>query len=75
MKGNKTMSERITGTVKWFDAGKGYGFLARDGGTDVFVHQSAIQSEGYRTLAEGQRVEFEIEQGPKGAKASNVIAL
>jgi len=69
------MSERITGTVKWFDAGKGYGFLARDGGTDVFVHQSAIQSEGYRTLAEGQRVEFEIEQGPKGAKASNVIAL
>ena len=69
------MSERITGTVKWFDAGKGYGFLARDGGTDVFVHQSAIQSEGYRTLAEGQRVEFEVEQGPKGAKASNVIAL
>jgi cold shock protein len=75
MKGNKTMSERITGTVKWFDAGKGYGFVARDGGTDVFVHQSAIQSEGYRTLAEGQRVEFEIEQGPKGAKASNVKTL
>jgi len=69
------MSERITGTVKWFDAGKGYGFLARDGGTDVFVHQSAIQSEGYRTLAEGQRVEFEVEQGSKGAKASHVIAL
>lgn len=69
------MSERITGTVKWFDAGKGYGFVARDGGTDVFVHQSAIQSEGYRTLAEGQRVEFEIEQGPKGAKASNVRTL
>lgn len=69
------MSERITGTVKWFDAGKGYGFVARDGGTDVFVHQSAIQSEGYRTLAEGQRVEFEVEQGPKGAKASNVITL
>ena len=69
------MSERITGTVKWFDASKGYGFVARDGGTDVFVHQSAIQAEGYRTLAEGQRVEFEIEQGPKGAKASNVIAL
>ena len=69
------MSERITGTVKWFDAGKGYGFLARDGGTDVFVHQSAIQSEGYRTLAEGQRVEFEVEQGAKGAKASHVIAL
>jgi CspA family cold shock protein len=75
MKGHKTMSERITGTVKWFDAGKGYGFVARDGGTDVFVHQSAIQAEGYRTLAEGQRVEFEVEQGPKGAKASNVVAL
>jgi CspA family cold shock protein len=75
MKGNKTMSERITGTVKWFDAGRGYGFVARDGGTDVFVHQSAIQTEGYRSLAEGQRVEFEVEQGPKGAKASNVIAL
>jgi CspA family cold shock protein len=75
MKGSKTMSERITGTVKWFDAGKGYGFVARDGGTDVFVHQSAIQAEGYRSLAEGQRVEFEVEQGPKGAKASNVIAL
>jgi len=69
------MSERITGTVKWFDAGKGYGFVARDGGADVFVHQSAIQAEGYRTLAEGQRVEFEVEQGPKGAKASNVVAL
>ena len=69
------MSERITGTVKWFDAGKGYGFVARDGGTDVFVHQSAIQAEGYRSLVEGQRVEFEVEQGPKGAKASNVIAL
>ncbi len=69
------MSERITGTVKWFDARKGYGFVACDGGTDVFVHQSAIQAEGYRSLAEGQRVEFEVEQGPKGAKASNVIAL
>ena len=69
------MSERITGTVKWFNAGKGYGFLSRDGGADVFVHQSAIQAEGYRTLAEGQRVEFEIEQGPKGDKANNVVAL
>jgi CspA family cold shock protein len=75
MKGNKTMSERITGTVKWFDAGKGYGFVSREGDSDVFVHQSAIQTEGYRTLAEGQRVEFEVEQGPKGAKASNVVAL
>ena len=69
------MSDRITGTVKWFDAGKGYGFLTREGGADVFVHQSAIQAEGYRTLAEGQRVEFEVEQGPKGAKANHVIAL
>ena len=69
------MSERITGTVKWFDAGKGYGFVARDEGTDVFVHQSAIQTEGYRSLVEGQRVEFEVEQSPKGAKASNVVAL
>jgi len=69
------MSERITGTVKWFDAGKGYGFVTREGGSDVFVHQSAIQAEGYRTLVEGQRIEFEVEQGPKGAKASNVVAL
>ena len=69
------MSERITGTVKWFDASRGYGFVARDGGADVFVHQSAIQTEGYRSLTEGQRVEFEVEQGPKGAKASNVVAL
>jgi CspA family cold shock protein len=69
------MSERITGTVKWFNASRGYGFVERDGGADVFVHQSAIQTEGYRSLAEGQRVEFEVEQGPKGAKASNVIAL
>ena len=69
------MSERITGTVKWFDAGKGYGFVARDEGADVFVHQTAIQAEGYRTLAEGQRVEFEVEQGTKGAKANNVTAL
>ena len=69
------MNERITGTVKWFDATKGYGFIARDGGADVFVHQSAIQANGYRTLAEGQRVEFEIEQSPKGTKASNVTTL
>ena len=69
------MSERITGTVKWFDASKGYGFVSREGGSDVFVHQSAIQAEGYRSLAEGQRVEFEVEQGPTGAKASNVVAL
>jgi CspA family cold shock protein len=66
------MSERMTGTVKWFNASKGFGFIARDGGEDVFVHQTAIQAEGYRTLEEGQRVEFEVEPGPKGLKASNV---
>jgi CspA family cold shock protein len=69
------MSERMTGTVKWFNASKGYGFIARDGGEDVFVHQTAIQAEGYRTLEEGQRVEFEVEAGAKGPKANNVIIL
>ena len=66
------MSDRMMGTVKWFNASKGYGFIARDGGEDVFVHQSAIQSEGYRTLEEGQRVEFDLESGDKGPKAVNV---
>jgi CspA family cold shock protein len=69
------MNERTTGTVKWFNASKGYGFIARDGGEDVFVHQSAIQAEGYRTLEEGQRVEFEVETGAKGPKANNVKTL
>jgi CspA family cold shock protein len=69
------MAERVTGTVKWFNSGKGYGFIAREGGPDVFVHYSAIQSEGFRTLEEGQRVEFTIEQGQKGPQASNVIVL
>jgi CspA family cold shock protein len=69
------MSERIQGTVKWFNATKGYGFIAREGGEDVFVHYSAIQSDGYRTLNEGQRVEFTIERGPKGLQASNVIVV
>jgi cold shock protein len=69
------MSERVQGTVKWFNAGKGYGFIAREGGEDVFVHFSALQSEGYRSLNEGQRVEFTIEQGPKGLQATNVVAL
>ena len=67
------MSERITGTVKWFNSGKGYGFIEREGGEDVFVHFTAIQSEGFRTLEEGQRVEFSVEQGPKGLQAANVI--
>jgi CspA family cold shock protein len=66
------MSERITGTVKWFNASKGYGFIERQGGPDVFVHFSAIEAEGYRTLREGQTVEFNIEQGPKGLQAANV---
>ena len=66
------MSERITGTVKWFNGSKGYGFIAREGGEDVFVHFSAIQGEGYRSLSEGQQVEFTIEKGPKGLQAANV---
>jgi len=69
------MSERVTGTVKWFNASKGYGFLAREDGPDVFIHYSAIQTEGFRTLQEGQQVEFEVEQGPKGLQAANVKVL
>ena len=68
------MDERIIGKVKWFNSEKGYGFLAQDNGPDVFVHYSAIQGGGYRTLTEGQEVEFSIEQGPKGLQASNVVA-
>jgi CspA family cold shock protein len=67
------MSERVVGTVKWFNGAKGYGFIAREGGPDVFVHYSAIQGDGFRNLEEGQRVEFTIEQGPKGLKAANVV--
>jgi CspA family cold shock protein len=69
------MSERVTGTVKWFNAGKGYGFIEREGGPDVFVHYSAIQADGFRELQEGQQVEFSIEQGPKGLQAANVVPL
>jgi CspA family cold shock protein len=68
------MSDRTIGTVKWFNSGKGYGFIAREDGDDVFVHFSAIQGDGYRNLVEGQRVEFSVEQGPKGLQATNVIA-
>jgi len=69
------MSERVTGTVKWFNATKGYGFLSQEGGEDVFVHFTAIQTEGFRTLEEGQRVEFTIEKGPKGLQAAKVTVL
>jgi len=64
------MSERIVGTVKWFNGGKGYGFLSQEGGEDVFVHFSAIQGEGFRNLEEGQKVEFSIQKGPKGLQAA-----
>ena len=67
------MSERILGTVKWFNAGKGYGFISREGGEDVFVHYSALQSEGFRSLDEGQQVEFTIERGSNGLQATNVV--
>ena len=63
------------GSVKWFNNEKGYGFIAEDGGADVFVHYSAIQSEGYRSLEEGQRVEFDLAQGPKGPQADAVRVL
>jgi CspA family cold shock protein len=63
------------GTVKWFNASKGFGFIQRQSGEDVFVHFSAIQSEGYKSLNEGQAVEFEVTKGPKGLQASNVTAL
>lgn len=65
----------MQGTVKWFNDGKGYGFIESDGGNDVFVHFSAIQSEGFKSLSEGQRVEFEITTGPRGQQASNVVLL
>ena len=69
------MSDRIIGTVKWFNGSKCYGFIARENGPDVFVHYSAIQTDGYRNLQEGQKVEFTIEQGPKGLQASNVVPV
>jgi CspA family cold shock protein len=66
------MNTRITGKVKWFNASKGYGFIERQDGPDVFVHFTAIEAEGFRTLQEGQQVEFSIEQGPKGLQAASV---
>ena len=70
------MDDRQTGVVKWFNDQKGFGFIANDsGGSDVFVHYSAIASQGHRTLIQGQRVEFTIEQGPKGPAAANVQTI
>jgi len=66
---------REVGTVKWFHNGKGYGFITRDGGEDVFVHYSEIQSEGFKKLTEGQQVEFTVAEGDKGLQAREVIAL
>ncbi|MEW6171202.1 MAG: cold-shock protein [Candidatus Omnitrophota bacterium] len=65
----------VKGTVKWFNDQKGYGFITPESGKDVFVHHSAIQGDGYKSLAEGQQVEFEIEKGPKGEQATNVAKL
>ena len=63
------------GTVKWINAEKGYGFISQESGDDVFVHFSAIQGNGFKTLEEGQKVSFDIEEGPRGAQASNVVKL
>ena len=69
------MADRITGTVKWFNDAKGFGFIEREGGDDVFVHHSAIRAEGFKSLTEGQQVEFEVVQGAKGPAAEVVVAL
>jgi len=69
------MAERIKGVVKWFNADKGYGFITQEGGPDVFVHYSAIQGGGFRSLDEGETVEFEVVEGQKGKQASNVARV
>jgi CspA family cold shock protein len=69
------VAERTTGTVKWFNGTKGYGFISQENGPDVFVHYSAIQGNGFRNLAEGDRVEFTVVSGPKGLQASDVVRM
>jgi len=69
------MSNKVQGTVKWFNESKGFGFIEQENGPDVFAHFSAIASEGFKTLAEGQKVEFTVSQGPKGPQAENIVAL
>jgi CspA family cold shock protein len=69
------MSDKVNGTVKWFNESKGYGFIAQENGPDVFAHFSSIVSEGFKTLAEGQKVEFEVTQGAKGPQAENIVPL
>ena len=67
--------ERINGTVKWFNDAKGFGFITREGGPDVFVHYSAVNSNGFKSLTEGDKVEFEIVEGQKGPQAANVVKI
>lgn len=69
------MSDTVTGTVKWFNESKGFGFIEQESGPDVFAHFSAISGSGFKTLAEGQKVEFSITQGPKGPQAENIVAI
>ncbi len=69
------MADRVTGTVKWFNGAKGFGFIAREGGEDVFVHYTAIRGDGFKNLEEGQSVEFEVTQGKKGLQATDVVVL
>jgi CspA family cold shock protein len=73
--GEAIVAERTTGTVKWFNGTKGYGFISQENGPDVFVHYSAIQGNGFRNLAEGDRVEFTVVSGPKGLQASDVVRI
>src|SRR5512136_580406 len=73
--GAADVSDKVTGTVKWFNNAKGYGFISQETGEDVFVHHSAIEMTGYRTLNEGQRVQFSVERGPKGLQAKDVTPI